>query len=137
MSLMIADVTTYLAAQGIGTAAVNLFYGIMDDTPDAQVVTFEYPGLMNEPNLGKTTANLVYPRIQVQARGIAYDYDGPRQKLQDVVTAFTKVTNQTIVVAGVSYKAIMALQDPFFLRRDANFRVTFACNFQITKEYSA
>lgn len=133
--MVLVECTTYLATQSIGTVGTNLFYGILPDTPDACVTLFEYGGMPNEPNMGTGTTRLVFPRIQAVARGIKDDYDGPRVKIQDVVTAFTLIANQNL--SGIKYLAILALSDPFFLRRDDNFRVEFVCNFQVTKAYSA
>lgn len=133
--MVLAELVTYLATQSIGTAATDLFYGLMPESPDACVVLYEYGGMPNEPDLGTPNTRLEFPRVQVVTRGVKNDYDGPRLKAQDVVTALTKIANQTL--SGVSYKAVQAIQPPFFLRRDDNFRVEFACNFQVTKGYSS
>lgn len=133
--MVLAELTTYLASQGIGVEATTLFYGYQPPDPDACVCLFEYGGLPNEPDMGKTTVRLEFPRINVRVRGLENDYDGPRQKIQDVITAFTKIGNQTI--SGISYKAVMALQSATPLGRDGNGREEFSCNFQVTKGYSA
>lgn len=115
-------------------AGTTLFYGVLPETPDAAVALYEYGGLPVEPALGQGVINLEFPTIQAVTRGIANDYDSPRLKIQNVVTAFALIANQNL--SGTSYKAIIAKQSPFFFRRDDNFRVLFACNFQITKVYS-
>lgn len=134
--MVLQDLTEYAEAQSIGTRSVNLFYGITPEDPDALVTFFEYGGLPNEPNLGKQTINLEFPSVQCVVRGLPNDYDTPRQKIQDVVTAFAKVANQSIAVSGIQYKAIMAKQPPFFFKRDANFRIYFIVNFHIDKAYT-
>lgn len=134
--MLLGDLAEYLEAQGIGTRATNLFYGLLPEDPDALVTMYEYPGLPNEPNLGQATVNLEFPRVQVITRGVKDDYDTPRQKAQDVVTALTRIANAAIVSGGVQYKAVMALNAPAFYRRDANFRVLFTTNFQVTKGYT-
>lgn len=135
--MVLPELTTYLATQGIGTAGTNLFYGILPDTPDALVTLFEYGGFPNEPDLGTggTTTRFEYPRIQMLCRGVKDDYDGPRLKAQQVVAALTAVVNTTL--SGIYYISVIPLQAPFFLRRDENFRVEFACNFQVSKGNSA
>lgn len=132
--MVLGDLTTYLQSQGIGVAEVDLFYGIMLETPDACVTLLEYGGLPNEPVLGGLTTNLEYPSIQVLCRGVANDYDGPRLKAQQVVTAMALISNTLLTSAY--YKAVMPKQAPFFLKRDENFRVIFACNYAVTKTYS-
>lgn len=131
--MVLAELTTYLGTQSIGTT--NFYYGGLPPDPDIVVVLFEYGGLPNEPDMGTGNTRLVFPLIQAVVRGVREDYDGPRLMIQNVVTAFTKVVNQNL--SGIPYKAIEARQDPFFLRRDDNFRVEFVCNFKVTKGYSA
>lgn len=133
--MVLSDLTAYLETQGIGTRSVNLFYGILPDTPDACVTLFEYGGAANEPDTGGTTNRVEFPRVQALCRGVKDDYDGPRQKIQDVVVAFTRIANQ--VLYGVHYKAVAALQPPGKLRQDNNFRFEFTCNFEVTKGFSA
>lgn len=134
--MVLAELATLIAASGLGlTSGTNLFYGILPPDPDVLLTMFEYGGQPNEPNLGRGTTRLVFPRVQVLARGIKDDYDGPRLVLQNIVTLFTAVVNQN--VTGIRYLAIEPLQDPFPLRRDDNFRIEIVCNFKITKEYSS
>ena len=133
--MVLAELVTYLAAQGVGTSGTNLFYGFVPPDPDAMVTLFEYGGQPNEPDLGTVNTRLVFPRVQALARGVRDDYDGPRLKIQDVVTALTKILNQSL--SSVAYKAVEPLSDPFFLRRDENFRLEFVCNFKVTKAYSS
>lgn len=138
--MVLVDMLFYLDAQGIGSisaAPPTLYRSIVPEAPDVLVTLFEYGGLPNEPELGKGTTRLEFPFVQAMARGVKDDSDGPRLVLQNVVTAFTKVMNQTIAPGGVVYKAIAAKQAPFFLRRDDNFRVEFVVNFEVIKDYSS
>lgn len=132
--MVLLELVTWLASDGIGTAATDLFYGSLDDTPDAQVCLFEYPGLPNEPVMGGTTVRLEFPNVHVEVRGVKDDYDGPRLKIQQVVASFTKIGDQ--VLSGVQYGAVMALQPAFHLKRDENGRHIFACNFRVQKAFS-
>lgn len=134
--MVLSELTTYLAADGIGlVAATNLFYGSLDDTPDVQVCLVEYGGLPNEPVMGGTTVRLEFPSVQVFSRGVKDDYDGPRLKIQQVVASFTKIGDQ--LLSGVQYGGVMAKQPPFHLLRDQNGRHLFACNFAVQKAFSA
>ena len=132
--MVLAELTTYLVTQGIGTAGTNLFYGILPDSPDACVALFEYGGYPNDPVLGGTTVRLEYPSIQVMCRGVRDDYTNPRQKAQDVVAAFTKIGTQ--ILSGVEYKAVLGNGPVTFLRRDENFRTIFVCSFDVVKAFS-
>lgn len=134
--MVLAELTAYLVTQSIGVSGTTLFYGKMPTDPDVLVSLFEYGGLMNEPELGGAgTTRLEFPRIQAVSRGISNDYDSPRLVMQNIITAFTKIANVTL--SGIQYKAVQALQPAFFLMRDGNNRVLFACNFQVTKAYSS
>jgi hypothetical protein len=132
--MVLAELVTYLASQGIGTPAVNLTYGSMPSEPDACTTLYEYGGMPDETVLGQPfVPSLEYPKIQAKTRGAPNDYEGPRQKIQDIVGAFTKVVNNNLP----GYKAILSLQPPFPLRRDENLRFEFVCNFQVTRDYSS
>lgn len=135
--MVLPDLTTYLATQSIGTAAVDLFYGVMPEAPDAVVVLFEYFG-HSEPTLGGTTINIEWPLIQARSRGIANDYDGPRLKLQQVVAAFARIGGVAYSVGGVGYKAVIPKGGgvPGHIKLDANFRHHFTVNFEVMKDFS-
>lgn len=132
--MVLTELTTYLASQSLGVVGTNIFYNITPETPDALISLFEYGGMPSEPDLGTPNMRLEFPLIQAITRGVKNDVDGPRLVAQNIVTAFTKVINQSL--SGVSYKAILAKQAPAFMRRDENFRTYFVCNFQVFKVYS-
>jgi len=134
--MVLDELATHCAANGIGTPGFDLFYGILPPDPDVCTALFEYGGMPSEPNTGSggTVNRLVFPRIQVLTRGIKDDYDGPRIRAEQVVTLFTAILNQNI--AGVRYLAVTPLQEPFPLRRDDNFRIETVCNYQVYKEPS-
>jgi hypothetical protein len=80
------------------------------------------------------TANMpayTMPRVQFSARGLPSDYLGPRGKCIDAQTALTAIVNTTI--SSTPYYRVQALDEPIFMGRDANDRVLFAVNFQVTK----
>lgn len=133
--MVLKELATYLQGQGLGTMGTNLFYGFMPPDPDICLVLYEYGGLPLEPDMGTPNPRIEYPLIQVVVRGSAdEDQDAPRLKIQQAVTALTKIGDQSL--SGVQYLAVMAKQAPFFLKRDENFRFYFACNFQVMKDYS-
>lgn len=133
--MVLDELVTYLAANGIGTAGLDLFYSIMPPDPDVATVLYEYGGLPSEPATGGKTNRLVFPKIQVLCRGIKDDYDGPRLRSEAIVNLFTAILNQNI--SGVRYLAVTPLQEPFPLQRDDSFRIEMVCNYQVYKEPSS
>lgn len=127
------DLTAYLETQGIGVQAVTLFYGLLPDSPDALTCVYVTGGKMNEPDLGTGNTRLEFPSVQIITRGVKDDYDGPRGKATDVITAMTKIINQNL--SGTRYLAALARHTPMFMRRDQNFRVYFTTNFDVSKVY--
>lgn len=133
---VLAELTTYINAQiPTWVGGTNMFYNLMPPDPDVALVLYEYGGSPNEPNMGKGTTNLVFPRIQARTRGVRDDQITPRANLQAIVTLFTAVVN--VSIGGIPYLAIEPLSDPQFLARDENWRYEFIVNFKVTKGYSA
>jgi len=130
--VVLNELTTFLQTQGLGTQGTDLFYGIVPDTPDALIALLEYPGRQSEPLLGTKTLGLVYPKIQALTRGVINDYDTPRILIQSVVTQFVTILNGSLP----GFLSVEPLADPFYLKRDDNFRCYFACNFLVTKQPS-
>lgn len=128
-----ADLAIYLESQGIGVQGTTLFYGIIPPDPDAVTCIYVTGGKMNEPDLGTGNTRLEYPSVQIVTRGVRDDYDTPRNKATDVVTAMTKIINQNL--NGTRYLAALARHTPMFFRRDENFRCYFTTNFDVTKVY--
>lgn len=142
--MVLTELAAYIISQDSARILdSNLFRGIMPPEDAALPSTttlalFEYGGKMSEPDLGYTGTprmRLVFPLIQVMCRGLKDDYDTPRLAIQGVVTMFTAVLNQTL--SGVYYLGIEAHSDPFPISRDDNFRISFVCNFTVTRQYSA
>lgn len=135
--MVLPELIAYLVAEGLGTAATNLFYAVEPPSPDDTLTLYEYGGLANEPEMGTPGTRLEFPSIQARARGV--DYNATRLRLQNVVSSFTKVGTDSsrIALSGVNYKAILAIQPPQYLMQDVLFRYIFVCNFRVTKEFSA
>lgn len=135
--MVLKELADYLqnAPISLGTEGTNLFYGLLPPDPDVCLALFEYPGEKNQLTLGNNTVALELPRVQVVSRGAQYDYDGPRLAIQNVVAAMTKIGDTDL--SGVRYLAVEALQAPFLLHIDENFRNVFAVNFRVTKYFSS
>lgn len=133
--MLLPELVSWLVGDGLGlTAATNLFYGILPDTPDLCVCLFEYPGLPNEITLGSTEVSQEIAHVQATVRGARQDYDTPRLLIHNIVKSFTKIGETNIL--GVRYGAVMARQAPFQVSPDDNFRHIFKCNFRVWKDPS-
>lgn len=117
------------------TVDTTLFLGKKPERPDALVWVMEYGGMPDQPELGTGKILLEEPRLQIGARGVKGDYQGPRQLIQTARYWVTTVVNTTL--NGVAWKAILVVTPPFFLQRDTNDRVEFVMNVQALKATSA
>jgi hypothetical protein len=132
--MVLPELVSWLVADGYGTAGVDLFYGIEPGDPDTMTCLHEYASLPVEMVLGKPTVNMAVIMVQAVVRGEPYQYDEPRLKANQLVDSFVKMGETTIL--GVRYHAIMALQSPFMISPDANFRNSFRVNFRVWKDPS-
>lgn len=133
--MVMLEMVTWLASDGLGTAATNLFYGDLPDSPDSLVCLQEYGGLPNALVLGGTTVQSEFPRFQALTRGERDEYDAPRLKLQQVMASFTKI-GDGVVLLGVQYHAVRCIIAPTKLMRDENFRYCFVASFEVDKGFS-
>lgn len=132
--MLLPDLVLWLENDGVATRAINLFYGYMPTDPDLCVTLYEYGGGRNEPYMGGKTINLEFPSVHAEVRGARDDYDTPRLLIQQVVTSFAKIGDT--IIGTTKYGAVQAMQPPFPLADDANFRHVFAVNFSVQKGYS-
>ena len=122
---MLADISTYLKNQNIGTPGTDMFLGQMPDQPDNCIALFEYAG--SPPDLHWAGE---YPGLQVRVRNKSYA--AGRAKIGEIMTALHGLYEQTL--AGTRYLLIKARGSPEILKRDANNRVELFVNFEIIKE---
>lgn len=130
--MLLDELGTFLQTQGVGTLATDLFTGLLPDAPDAAVAIMEYGGASPVHTLGAGNAKFERPRVQVIVRALTYT--AARTKIESVYKLLEALVNTTL--SSVKYLRVEAVQNPFFLERDANNRVKLACNFQIHKELS-
>lgn len=131
--MLLDELATFLAGQGLGVVATDIFKGIMPDAPvDVPVVAvFETPGDPPSYVLSPTNIQLENPRIAVWVRGTEHDYDTARRKSQDAHDALDTIRNSTL--SGTRYLSVKPLQQPFLLERDQGDRPIFAFNAEVTK----
>lgn len=130
--MLLDEIASYLASQGVGTEGVDLFKSLMPDEPSNCVALYDYGGSPPAMTLGAGAAQWEEPRIQVVAR--ATTYSAARTKIGDVFTVLHSLLNTTL--SGTLYISIEAVQSPFLLDRDESGRVRCACNFHIRKVLS-
>ena len=149
---MLADISTYLKDQGVGTPGTDMFLGLMPDQPDNCVALYEYAG--SPPDLHW---NGEYPGLQVRVRNKSYA--AARAKIREIMAALHGLYEQTlsdgskgnggegpvgdgdegeggepIPATGTRYLLIKARGSPEILKRDASNRVELVLNFEIIKE---
>jgi hypothetical protein len=124
--MMIDDIATYLAGQGIGTVGTNLFKGMLPASPDNCVALFEYGG--ERPDLVGTYVER--PKLNVRVRNTSYS--AGRSACGSIIEDLHTVGDTTL--SGTRYLYIMALQSPIYLGRDGHERAEWSINFQVVKE---
>ena len=126
---MLEDLSTYLAAQGIGTEGTDLFIGAMPDSPDACVAIYQYSGLTPIKAMGIAAGGYVFERPRVNVRVRSTTFVAGQAKAQDVFDKLGGYSNDG--VPGIVF--VDALQSPFQLGPDENNRQLFGCNFEVVK----
>lgn len=127
-----------LETAGLGTAAVDLFSGVMPPEPIVCCALMEYGGeaplrTQNEGAAHSSAQGGERPRFQVLCR--ATDYDTGRSLIQSMWHVLDAIVNEEI--NGVFYQRVAAIQSPFLLERDDNDRWIFVANFQASRVVEA
>lgn len=115
------DITQYMATNGIGTLATDLFEGNLPDSPDSAVVVIETGGTQPERELPFKS-----PTFQVYIRN--QGYSAGRTKLDAVRALLHAIQNQTI--GSTYFYYIFAISEGGHVGRDDNSRDLFSINFQ-------
>lgn len=134
--MTLPELAAFLESEGHGTQWADtgwrIEYGVLSPEPDTVISLMLYGGMADEHAMGYGITRLEYPRVQVTVRGAKDDHDTPYIKAMDIRDSLTTLVNTYL--SGVKYLEVNAIQPPFFVRRDDNFRVEIGCNFQIIKE---
>lgn len=129
--MLLEDMLDYLTTGSIGlTGGTNLFGGMLPDAPERAAAVYETGGLFPLQAMGRTSAVVERPRIQVVTR--ASSYQGARMLAHNVFERLDTVREATI--NGTRYHYIAAVQSPFFLREDESGRKLIACNYDVIKD---
>lgn len=139
--MLVDAICTFLQTQGIGTfggSSGNLFAHSLPDTPDIATAIYATGGQQTEQVSGGGAGGAVleYPTIQIVCRSA---------KRAEVATAVQDAYNKAytiyqtldgaggLTLGGISYQFIRAMQQPYSFRVDGNDRMSFACNYRISK----
>lgn len=124
---ILANVAPPIGAIGSATGW-RLGCGRMLDEPDQQIILNDMPGERPSPKW-----LLDYPYIQALIRGSEDDWQGTRQKTQDVYDALLGILPITFV-GGDHLDAITGAGNPSFIGSDQKNRPMFSANFRLIWE---
>ena len=133
--MLLDDLGDVLSSASIGVLGTTLFKGMLPSTPDACVAILgPYGGLppvwaMSPGAASGGRPQVERPRVQVLCRDTRYD--SAEQKA--VAVRFVLDGLGGVTKNGIAYKAIFAVQEPFYLERDANNREIFAANYEVVR----
>ena len=138
MADVLSELVAFLAAEGLGTAGTDLFFGRMPDTPDACGCVYATGGLAPDQGFGSAAVRFESPGIQIVFRGAALDYDTPNANARTAWTSLAGVNPQT-ALTGTTYHWVHATQSqPFLLGEpDEKQRFRIVCNYIVEKEMTA
>jgi len=117
IKVLLDQVASYLAAQGIGTVGTNLFKGTMPDSP-VKCISITASG---GPRV-KGDA-LHRPRIQISVRDISYPVG-----LVTTQSVFDALDHK-VVILGTLHGRFRPEGEPGMFTRDVNERFVFPLNF--------
>lgn len=120
---------TYLASQGQGTLATDIFLTRMPDAPDACVALYESAGLTPSHVFGSSVYAIDHQRIRVLSRGARNDYPSARAKAVAVRNILGAVRGVTL--SGVQILSILSTSEVYPLTRDGDDRPLIGCDYTV------
>lgn len=132
--MVLDDLAVFVEAAGHATRNIDLFLGVLPETPSECIALTEYAGdqpLRNQADGAARTGAQGGERPRVQLIVRSETYSAGRALIQAVWQTLDGIVNETI--NGTFYVRCQAMQSPFLLRKDDNNRDLFAANFQIAK----
>lgn len=134
---MLAEVTTYLAAQGLGLtvgATGNLFnVPFPASAPQAAVCLRESPGGEAIRCFGASLAAPVCEQrgLQILTRDVSTGFAAAQSLANNINSVLDSIGDVTLT--GTRYLNIVARHTPFYLGEDENGRHVFSQNFDILR----
>jgi len=120
---------TYLASQGQGTLATDIFLARAPDTPDACVTLYESAGSGPNHTFGTGVYAIDHQRIRVVCRAARNDYPAARSKAVAVRAILGAVRGTTL--SGVVILTILATSEVYPLNRDGDDRALIGCDYTV------
>jgi len=120
---------TYLASQGQGTLATDIFLARAPDTPDACVTLYESAGSGPDHTFGAGVYAIDHQRIRVVCRAARNDYPAARTKAVAVRAILGAVRGTTL--SGVVILTILATSEVYPLSRDGDDRALIGCDYTV------
>jgi hypothetical protein len=120
---------TYLASQGQGTLATDIFLARAPDTPDACVTLYESAGSGPDHTFGAGVYAIDHQRIRVVCRAARNDYPAARSKAVAVRAILGAVRDTTL--SGVVILTILATSEVYPLSRDGDDRALIGCDYTV------
>jgi len=120
---------TYLASQGQGTLATDIFLARAPDTPDACVTLYESAGSGPDHTFGAGVYAIDHQRIRVVCRAARNDYPAARTKAVAVRAILGAVRDTTL--SGVVILTILATSEVYPLSRDGDDRALIGCDYTV------
>jgi minor capsid protein len=137
--MLLDDVATYLANQGLGlTVSVNLFKGLAPEVFPAStpvVSLIEYPGRAAARAMGASLSDPIageFPRFQANVLVPLDNYQSGRTLAENIYKKLDNLANTTL--GTTNYFLISAVQPPFYMPPDdANATHRFVANYEARK----
>jgi len=129
---MLEALADRLQTASVATPGVNLFIGLMPNSPDVCVALYEYAGEQPLEVMVDNAATLERPSVQVMARATRNDYPTARQLIEDVRDTLTAITNEEI--SGVTFLRVNQNSSINAVGTDDNDRPLFTLSLMTVVE---
>ena len=129
---MLEALADRLQSASVANTGVNLFIGLMPDTPDVCVALYEYAGAPPLEVMRDNAATLERPSVQVIVRASRNDYPTARNLISNIRNTLTEITDETI--SGVTFLRINQNSSINAVGTDDNDRVMFTLSLTAVVE---
>lgn len=121
---MLDDVANYLAAQGAGTVATDIFVGYMPNNPDSNITVIGTGGPQPDKELP-----FKKPTFQILIRNETFTAGKAKLDLvRSILQPYPRISQQTI--GSTFFRYILAVSEGGHIGRDDNGLDLFSINFQ-------
>lgn len=121
-----------LTTASVATVGVNLFIGLMPNSPDACVALYEYAGAPPLEVMRDNDSTLERPSVQVMVRAGRNDYPAAQTLITSVRDCLTGITDETI--SDVRFLRVNQNSSINHIGTDDNDRPGFTLSLQTVVE---